>query len=100
MDNYCRNDMRLLHLQLRAGQHTIQLARLAAAFGAFIESGRMMEELHVPAEELAEVPDLDDLADKEADMPLGEAVQILEDFFEMGVEGEARLEVMLGFGDE
>ncbi len=100
MDSEYKRAMRLVHLQLRAGVHVIQLAQLASAFDALIESGRMLERTGVPGEELTEVPDVDELVEKEADMPLGQVAQILADFFQMSAEGQARLEVMLGLGED
>jgi hypothetical protein len=37
--------------------------------------------------------------DKEADMPLGEAARTLANFFDMDVEGQARLMLILGLED-
>jgi hypothetical protein len=106
MDSDRSKAIRLAHLQLDAGRHAIKLARVASVFDALIESGWILEEAsleeasNVPAEELSEVPELDELTKEDDDMPLGQAAQILVDFFDMSVDGQARFEVMLGLVDE
>jgi hypothetical protein len=100
MDEGARKDARLILLELTAAQHVIQLAKVVAAFDALIEGGRMIEEgLNVPRQEVPSVPDVDELMEKEADMPLGQAAKILANFFDMDVEGQARLMLILGLED-
>jgi hypothetical protein len=100
MDEDARAGARLTLLQLTAAQHVLQLAKVVAAFDALIEGGRMIQEgLNVPRQEVPTIPDVDDLMDKEADMPLGEAARTLANFFDMDTEGQARLMLILGLED-
>jgi hypothetical protein len=97
MDEDVRADVQLTLLKLTATQHVIQLAKVVAAFDALIEGGRMLEEgLDVPRQEVPGVPDVDELFEEEADMPLGQAARTLANFFDMDVEGQARLMLILG----
>jgi hypothetical protein len=93
-----RADKRLAHLRLQASVHVIKLARLASVFDTLITSGQTLEETKAPASALSGVPDVD-LDQVEDDMTLGQAADILRDFFGMSVEGEARLHVLLGLED-
>jgi hypothetical protein len=100
MDEDARAAARLTALELTAAQHVIQLAKVVAAFDALIEGGRLVEEgLNVPRQEVPTIPDVDELFEKEADMPLGEAARTLANFFDMDIEGQARLMLILGLED-
>jgi hypothetical protein len=98
-----RREAWITHAQLIAGKHAIGLARLASVFDGLIETGKALERGGVPDDELRLVPDgtPDELGEKEEEpMRLGEAARILGDYLHLDVEGEARLALLLGLGED
>jgi hypothetical protein len=81
---------RLRHLVSRTGAAVVELAVLLSAFDdvtdfAFLEGDSM------PAEELAGIPEPDELLAKAQEMTTAEGVAVLRGFLDMSAEGEARL---------
>jgi hypothetical protein len=81
---------RLRHLVSRTGVAVMELAVLFSAFDAVTDFA-LLEGDGVPAEELAGIPDPDELLAKAQEMTTAEGVAILRGFLDMSAEGEARL---------
>jgi hypothetical protein len=89
---------RLKNVVARTGMTVVELAVLISAFDALAYSGQLLKEGKVPAEELTDIPDPEELLVKEADMTTAEGVTILSNFLDMSPEGEARLWRLLQAG--
>jgi hypothetical protein len=91
-DDYSEDlaDARLRHLVSRTGVAVMELAVLFSAFDAVTDFA-LLEGDGVPAEELAGIPDPDELFEREEEMTTAEGVAILRGFLDMSAEGEARL---------
>ena len=83
-------DARLRHLVSRTGVAVMELAVLFSAFDAVTDFA-LLEGDGVPAEELAGIPDPDELLAKQEEMTTADGVAILRGFLDMSAEGEARL---------
>lgn len=98
-----RREAWINHAQLIAARHAIGLARLASVFDGLIETGKALERGGVPYDELRLVPYTppDEQGEQEeAPMRLGEAARILGDYLHLDAEGEARLALLLGLGED
>ncbi len=85
-----------------AAVHATKLAVLASAFDALVEGERMLEEQNAPPDEWVGMLDgsPEELVEGEAEMPVEQAADILRDFFGMSIEGQARLDVLLGLAED
>ena len=89
---------RLRHLVSRTGTAVVELAVLLSAFDDVTDFS-LLEGESVPAEELAGIPEPDELLAKAWQMTTAEGVAVLRGFLEMSAEGEARLWRLLKLGE-
>ena len=88
---------RLRHLVSRTGAAVMELAVVFSAFDAVTDFA-LLEGDGVPTEELAGIPDPDELLAKAQEMTTAEGVAVLRGFLDMSAEGEARLWRLLKLG--
>ena len=81
---------RLRHLVSRTGAAVVELAVLLAAFDAASDFA-LLEGDGVRAEQLAGIPEPDELLAKSQQMRTAEGVAVLRGFLDMSAEGESRL---------
>ena len=83
-------DARLRHLVSRTDAAVMELAVVFSAFDAVTDFA-LLEEDGLPTEELAGIPEPDELLAKAQEMTTAEGVAVLRGFLDMSAEGEARL---------
>ena len=88
---------RLRHLVSRTGAAVVELAVLLSAFDDVTDFA-LPDGESVPAEELAGIPDPDELLAKAQQMTTAEGVAVLRGFLDMSAEGEGRLWRLLKLG--
>ncbi len=81
---------RLRHLVSRTGAAVVELAVLLSAFDDVTDFA-LLEGESVPDEELAGIPEPDELLAKAQEMRTAEGVAVLRGFLDISAEGEARL---------
>ena len=88
---------RLRYLVSRTGAAVVELAVLLSAFDDVTDFA-LLEGDGEPAEELAGIPEPDELSAKAQQMTTSEGVAVLRGFLDMSAEGEARLWRLLKLG--